>query len=152
MIAPMKEHLLHTTQTGSGSRRERAVIDFLGQVLAQGPVAVVELEQRARNLRLLGVRQRITDAKGFKRAKKLLGVQSNRSGFGRGGEWFWALPGARKAAVAEPALGRSSGAPTSVAYGERHTRPEQRPIVTAARANLPSTLFEPPWKHLLPHA
>src|SRR5260370_35785698 len=93
MIAPMKEHLLHTTQTGSGSRRERAVIDFLGQVLAQGPVAVVELEQRARNLRLLGVPQRITAAKGFKRGKTLLGAQSNRSGFGRGGEWLWGLPG-----------------------------------------------------------
>jgi hypothetical protein len=146
----MKEHLLHTTQTGSGSRRERAVIDFLGQVLAQGPVAVVELEQRARNLRLLGVRQRITDAKGFKRAKKLLGVQSNRSGFGRGGEWFWSLPGARKTAVAEPALGRSSGAPTLVAYGERHTRPEQRPAVAAARANLPSAPVEALRKHLVP--
>jgi hypothetical protein len=71
---------------GRPGDRDGVVSGFLKQVLAEGPVAVVELEQRARALDLLGERQRITDAKGFKRAKKLLGVQSYRSGFGRGGE------------------------------------------------------------------
>jgi hypothetical protein len=154
MIASMKTQTGvtndHGRARGSGSGRDGAVIDFLGQVLAQGPIAVVELEQRAHNLRLLGERQRITDAKAFRRAKKLLGVQSNRSGFGRGGQWVWFLPSEPKAAVAEPALGRSSGAPTSVAYDERHTRPEQRPVVTAARANLPGAPVEALRKHLVP--
>src|SRR5262249_20623946 len=63
---------------------------------------------------------------------------------------FWALPRAPRAAVAEPTLGRSSGAPTSVAYGERHTRPEQRPVVTTARATLTSAPVEPLRKHLVP--
>ncbi len=129
--------------------RAAAVVRFLEEVLAGGPVAVAEIEQRARGMRLLGDRQKITDAKRFKAAKKKLDVKSCRDGFGRGGEWFWSLPGARKGAVAELALGRSSGAPTSVAYGERHTRPEQRPVVTAARANLPSAPVEAPRKHLV---
>jgi hypothetical protein len=41
---------------------------------------------------LLGERQRITNAKIFRRAKISLGIRSVRDGFGRGGSWAWELP------------------------------------------------------------
>jgi hypothetical protein len=136
-----------------GLRRasSQAVTAFLGQLLSQGPVAVVELEQSARDVGLLGKRQRITDAKGFKRAKKLLAVQSYRSGFGRGGKWFWRLLAERKAAAARPALDQSVATLPLVAYGERHTRPEQRPVLTATLANRASAPVEALRKHPVPH-
>ena len=47
------------------------------------------LDGKARAAGLLGERQRITDAKAFKRTKKRLGVRSIRDGFGRSGLWLW---------------------------------------------------------------
>jgi hypothetical protein len=41
---------------------------------------------------LLGERQQIQHAKAFKKAKKSLGIQSRRDGFGVGGKWVWLLP------------------------------------------------------------
>ena len=71
MIAPMNDQLQDTAQPapgddhGRGRRYQacRAVNAFLREVLTKGPVAVIELEPRARKVRLLGGRQRITDAK-----------------------------------------------------------------------------------------
>ena len=54
-------------------------------------LAVAELEVHARAAGLVGERQRLTDAKTFKAAKKKLGIMSRRGGFGRDGEWSWAL-------------------------------------------------------------
>jgi hypothetical protein len=67
------------------------VADFLRCALAKGARAVPTLEAMARAAGLLGERQRITDAKLFKRAKRSLGIRSVRNGFGSGGEWLWAL-------------------------------------------------------------
>jgi hypothetical protein len=134
MIAPMNDQLQDTGQPapaddhGRGRRyqacRERAVNAFLREVLTKGPVAVIELEQRARKVRLLGGRQRITDAKVFKRAKKLLGVQSKRGGFGRGGEWFWELSIRSSTLVADTTANTAPKTQVSVAYVEDHSRPE----------------------------
>jgi hypothetical protein len=41
---------------------------------------------------LLGERQKIQHAKAFKKAKKALGIQSIRNGFGSGGKWAWSIP------------------------------------------------------------
>src|SRR5262245_41305737 len=62
---------------------------FLNAVLADGPVAVAELEFKARAAGLLGQRQEITNSKLFKAAKKILRVRSKRTGFGRNGVWAW---------------------------------------------------------------
>jgi hypothetical protein len=75
-------------------------------------------------MQLLGARQRVTDAKAFKRAKKKLGIRSIRDGFGRGGEWFWELPTPTKTAF-EPAINPAQKPSPAVTYVEDHSRPEQ---------------------------
>ena len=69
-----------------------AIADFLNHALADGALAVAELEVKARAAGLLGERQQIQHAKAFKKAKKSLGIQSRRDGFGVGGKWVWLLP------------------------------------------------------------
>ena len=71
---------------------ESDVAEFLKLALAEGPCAVPKLEATARAAGLLGERQRITDAKVFKRAKQSVGIKSVRAGFGGRGEWRWQLP------------------------------------------------------------
>src|SRR6516165_3116805 len=52
---------------------------------------------------LMGERQRITDAKAFKRAKYSLRIRSVRAGFGPNGAWRWELPCDRdEASTASP--------------------------------------------------
>jgi hypothetical protein len=102
---------------------------FFRGVLNDGAVAVAELEARARAAGLLGEMQRVTDAKVFKRAKKEVGITSRRDGFGRGGEWFWALPTVPKTKAIETAVPRL---PASVIYA-CHSRPEQLDQVPALR-------------------
>jgi hypothetical protein len=60
-------------------------------VLARGALGVPKLEAMARAGGLLGEDQSITHSKAFKRAKKSLGIQSVRDGFGAG-RWLWQLP------------------------------------------------------------
>ena len=67
------------------------VAEFLRTELDQGPVAASDLEAMARTAGLLGGSQRLKHAKLFKRAKRILGIRSIRSGFGSGGEWVWLL-------------------------------------------------------------
>jgi hypothetical protein len=78
------------TQSTRGRKQDAMV--FLQGVLAAGPAAVTEIEVRARAAGLLSDRQDISHAKRFKHAKAALGIASIRQGFGRDGEWAWALP------------------------------------------------------------
>jgi hypothetical protein len=78
------------TQSTRGRKQDAMV--FLQGVLAAGPAAVTEIEARARAAGLLSDRQDISHAKRFKHAKAALGIASIRQGFGRDGEWAWALP------------------------------------------------------------
>src|SRR3984893_14049341 len=78
------------TQSTRGSKQDAMV--FLQGVLAGGPAAVTEIEARARAAGLLGDRQDISHAKRFQHARAALGIRSTRQGFGRDGEWAWALP------------------------------------------------------------
>jgi hypothetical protein len=71
---------------------ERAVTEFLRDALALDGLGVSKLNAMARAAGLLGERQRITDAKAFRRAKVLLGIRSVRDGFGPRGGWLWELP------------------------------------------------------------
>lgn len=68
-----------------------AVVDFLRDALAGGPLGVPELAEKARTAGLLAESQRITHAKLFKGAKTSLGIRSVRSGFGHHGAWVWLL-------------------------------------------------------------
>jgi hypothetical protein len=69
-----------------------AITNFLSHALAGGALAVGELEAKARQEGLLGERQQIQHAKAFKKAKKELGIQSIRNGFGSAGKWAWLMP------------------------------------------------------------
>jgi hypothetical protein len=84
--------------------RESAVSEFLRTALADAALSVPKLEAKARAAGLLGERQRVTDAKLFKRAKKSLGIRSTRAGFGNAGEWLWELPSNRDEAAVSPSI------------------------------------------------
>src|SRR5262249_33753871 len=73
-------------------RRQARVTAFLRKSLVEGAQDVLKLEAMARGEALLGERQRITDAKAFKRAKYSLRIRSVRAGFGPNGVWRWELP------------------------------------------------------------
>jgi hypothetical protein len=79
---------------------ERPVTEFLRDALAAAAVGVPKLEAMARAAGLLSERQRITDAKVFRRAKILLGIRSIRDGFGPRGGWAWELPSNREESAA----------------------------------------------------
>ena len=79
----------------STSKRD-AVIEFLQEALACGARDTSDLEIRGRAAGLLGERQQIQHAKAFKKAKKSLGIQSRRDGFGVGGKWVWLLPSSNR--------------------------------------------------------
>lgn len=70
----------------------QAVADFLRARLAGGALEVAELEALARSAGLLREKQEIRHAKTFKKAKKSLGIRSQRIGFGVEGRWTWSLP------------------------------------------------------------
>jgi hypothetical protein len=95
---------------------EAAVSDFLRNALAADAVGVPNLETMARAAGLLSERQRITDAKVFRRAKVLLGIRSIREGFGASGGWAWELP-----------RNREESAPSLSPMGAQLSRKE-RPI------------------------
>jgi hypothetical protein len=59
-------------------------LSFLLGALSDGPVLVTELEAAARAVGLLREGRRIADTRVFKEAKKALGLQSRRDGFGLG--------------------------------------------------------------------
>ena len=61
-------------------------------------------------------------SKKFRAAKKKLSVASRRDGFGRGGEWSWALPASLTVGPAETAADITPEVPTSVIYAD-HSRP-----------------------------
>ena len=96
---------------------------------SSGAVAVADLEVRALAAGLLSDRQKITDAKAFKRAKKALGIKSHRVGFGPGAVWFWALPTKPETKVIETAAGLASNTPAPVVYAEHHSRPERGDVL-----------------------
>jgi len=73
------------------TRSPAALVDFLRQSLAVGPLPVNELEIKARAAGLLRQPQQLQHTKGFKAAKKLLGIRSIRTGFGKAGVWAWGL-------------------------------------------------------------
>src|SRR5215831_17090908 len=87
-------------------RGKARVSAFLRKSLAEGAQDVLKLEAMARREALLGERQRITDAKAFKRAKYSLRIRSVRAGFGPNGRWRWELPCDRDGASAASAITR----------------------------------------------
>jgi hypothetical protein len=65
---------------------------FLRTVLADGAVAVPDLEESARAAGYLGRDQSISQCKPFRSARELLGIKPYQAKGVRSGGWFWALP------------------------------------------------------------
>jgi len=80
------------TVGGQTSSKEDAA-EFLAEILAQGPVDVLEVERQARAATLLDDDKRLRQNKAFRQARKDLGVLSTRDGFGPGARYVLSLPG-----------------------------------------------------------
>jgi hypothetical protein len=83
-----------TTLSASKGRATPAVdeaVEFLHEVLADGPMAVSEVKVLATDA---GISER-----SLRRAQKHLGIKPRRQsiGFAGGGEWYWELPPAQQA-------------------------------------------------------
>jgi putative DNA primase/helicase len=78
---------------GSQTSGKEDVAEFLTEVLAAGPVDVLEVENQARLAGLLGETKRIRENKSFRAARKHLGILSQRDGFGPGSRYVLCLPG-----------------------------------------------------------
>jgi putative DNA primase/helicase len=77
---------------GSQTSAKGDAVEFLNEVLSDGPVDVLEVERQARLAGLLGDDKRIRENKSFRAARKQLGVLSTRDGFGQGGRYVLSLP------------------------------------------------------------
>jgi hypothetical protein len=108
----------------SAERRTASVVTFLQSALADGRIAVPELETKARTAGLLGDHQRVTHSKIFKRAKKTLGIRSVRVGFGAAGQWWWNLRPQPISPVAKLAGHVSSEVQEPATYAHHHLEPE----------------------------
>jgi AAA domain-containing protein len=64
-------------------------VELLRIVLANGPMAVADIEREARAARLLGEDQELRKSKPFQSAKKILGIATHKSDFAGG--WTWSL-------------------------------------------------------------
>jgi hypothetical protein len=115
----------HRSHTSRGAR-SKLISEFLQDILADGPVAVADIEAQACRAGLLGPRQRITGAKPFKRAKKVLEIRSKRVGFGAAGDWFWELsPPASPTNSQGTELDSIKEEATEAVYAESQGSPEQ---------------------------
>jgi putative DNA primase/helicase len=77
---------------GHTSSKEDAA-EFLAEILACGPMDVLEVERQARAATLLDDDKRLRQNKAFRDARKDLGVLSTREGFGPGSRYILSLPG-----------------------------------------------------------
>ena len=66
--------------------------DFLRSLLADGPIAVADIEEEARAAGLLGRESPIGQNKSFRNAREALGVTATREGFGAGARYVLSLP------------------------------------------------------------
>ncbi len=85
-----KEEVAHPR---SSAKRPRASGSFLTEILAAGPVDVVEVESQARAATLLADNKRLSHSKVFRQAREALAVKFTREGFGPGARYLLSLPG-----------------------------------------------------------
>jgi hypothetical protein len=76
---------------GDGTAKDDA-IEFLSELLAGGPVDVLDIEAEARAAAMLSETKRLKESKPFRTAARSLGVIKQRHGFGPGARVQWSLP------------------------------------------------------------
>jgi hypothetical protein len=84
----------------SGAGRRTAVLEFLRQILARGPVTAREVERLAVPAGLLAEGTSIGDSKAFRIARAALGVKTYQQPGRRAGGWIWSLGEATGSATA----------------------------------------------------
>jgi putative DNA primase/helicase len=81
---------------GSHASTKTDAVEFLRDILSNGPVPVREIELQAVEASLLADGKPIGQSKPFRTAREELGVKPQRSGgLGSQGRWVWALPDAK---------------------------------------------------------
>ena len=88
------QHIDETADEALGEPSEPThkddAINFLRQVLAEGEMAVADIEAEAQAARVLGASQSISQSKPFRAARETLGIVPKKTGMTGG--WAWALP------------------------------------------------------------
>jgi hypothetical protein len=106
--------------------RGTLVATFLKCTLAASPVAVGEIEVQARHAGVLAPTQKITGAKLFRQAKKVLGIRSKKIGFGAAGSWCWELPETARSTLSQsPEQPSTKDVPAGATYVKAQSDPEQ---------------------------
>jgi RecA-family ATPase len=67
-------------------------VEFLRDLLAEGPVDVLDIEAEARAATMLSDKRRLRESKPFRDAAKALDIIKKRTGFGPGARVSWSLP------------------------------------------------------------
>jgi hypothetical protein len=80
------------TAGSEGHTRIDEATDFLRDLLAGGPLEVLDVEIQARKAGLLGDGKPLRQSKTFREARETLGVVSEREGFGKGARYVLRLP------------------------------------------------------------
>ena len=80
-----------TAREPSVSSRRTAVVAFLREALAKGPVAASEVERRAVDAGLLGQAEQLGKSKVFRTARASLGVMTRQQPGRRAAGWTWSL-------------------------------------------------------------
>lgn len=90
------DEALRASETGEGTQvrtTKDEAADFLGDILKNGPMGVLDIEREAREAGLLGPDAVIGQSRPFREARRKIGAQSRRDGgVGGGGRWVWELP------------------------------------------------------------
>lgn len=86
--------------TGKPSAKNHAA-EFLRQVLADGPMAVADIEAEARAARMLGPSTPINKDKPFRAAKEELCIKSYQPKGQKGSGWVWEIPNTNGQAPSE---------------------------------------------------
>jgi RecA-family ATPase len=91
------DEALTASESRGGNKRQTSskedVTEFLTEILANGPVDVLEVEAQARAATLLADDKRLRQNKAFRDAREALGVLATREGFGPGARYVLSLPG-----------------------------------------------------------
>jgi hypothetical protein len=91
------DEALTASESRGGSKGQTSskedVAEFLTEILAGGPVDVLEVESQARAAGLLAQDKGLRQNKAFRDARESLGIVATREGFGRGARYVLSLSG-----------------------------------------------------------
>lgn len=128
VVHSLDEALAASESPGKRDRTSgQEIAEFLAQLLAQGPVDVLEVERQARVAGLLGEDKSLRQDKGFRRARQTIGVVSTREGYGPGSRYLLSIPEAPCAPTADMCAPDPKGARMAELGAHEERANESRP-------------------------